>query len=112
MRTIMSKEEKARRIKKRLKEKKALYEKLPYARLGDYNVYIHIDPGEDIQMEVRDRDKRGELLGTIIIGNDLKELATFIRALVARYNALVDSLNETAAKCHIKTADKMSTPPL
>jgi hypothetical protein len=107
---MMTREERKQRAKERAEEKRQWAEKYPRASLSRdgrddqqfLGVSLHPDEPSWLNVRYRGDPFRKETLGgdtgTHIAGiwlNDPRELARFIRALVARYNAMVEDLNET-----------------
>ncbi len=113
-----SEEKKARRENlKAANEAAAL--KFPHARLDairdDSAVVIDLKRGEGHYLTVAKRGEwpRGNYASwdeTAIYLNDPVVLGKFIRALICRYNALVDDMNEQAG-AQMAIARKTATPP-
>jgi len=87
---------------------------LPYARLdscgASSGVVVQMDEGSDmLKVAKRGEWERGKINGwqqVLIPMNDPQKLADFIRALVARYNWMIDRLNDTRAASSMKAAER------
>jgi hypothetical protein len=104
-------EEKKQAAQRRAEERRARFKKFPQGGIGTPYAYISIHPEEDwASVSVRS-DTNGEkwFQGEIPF-DDAKELAEFIRALICRYNALVQDTNKAAKAC--PPMEKLNDLPL
>src|SRR5215475_4143617 len=102
----MTPQERKQRKQERIEKRKARELALPYAELqwsdGPHRfTLIKLDAGEERCLEIRKSGpwwKDKEIEHDYVPIRDIKDLADFIRALVARYNHAVQNLNQTASQ--------------
>ena len=96
-----SPEELAAIRERRKKELAELTRKFPSASLSPYGSfpYLFFESGNVDLLTLRHESRRQSEDVHFYLSDDLTATASFISALVVRYNSLVSRLNEEAAKC-------------
>lgn len=106
-------EERKQRVKARQQERKKLREQLPYASLdkgSNSSVDVWLRPGENIvevALDLRYNVPDNHRVKTFFYLYDASVVLEFIHALVARYNAMITKMNQTAASIKIAEAEKL-----
>jgi len=78
-----------------------------YGGKFESGVLLQLDDGDASWLRVHAHGKWPDIGFKGIMLRDICSLSGFIRALVARYNALVDEANSNAAECAMKTLHKV-----
>jgi hypothetical protein len=95
---------------------RALYPEAALERQSPWNVAVWLQPGVRDYLSVRKngewlppRDEEDEAEATIELDN-IHEVARFIHALVARYNALVAETNKLTQDIHLESLQDITSP--
>lgn len=110
-------EQRKERMKQRMAEKKALYDRFPPARLDSchelHGTIVELAGGEDLWLSVRYRDKESgleEWVRDSIRLDDLLALARFINALICRYNEMAKEINKLTGTSMLPPSQFNSSP--